>query len=128
LLLNAKRAIWRTWYFQELWRLPDPKGHVRYYHHIASSVVCKSLTLTLEGCRRDVYSVPSERMGTLGIFLFGTLLFYYIFKKKNVLHSKIMISNTCWLALRIEVASAQKRHLCIYICTGAKIIHLILQY
>jgi len=50
-------------------RLPDPKGHVRYYHHIASSVVCKSLTLTLEGCRRSVYSVPSERMDTLGIFL-----------------------------------------------------------
>jgi hypothetical protein len=31
---------------------PDPKGHVRYYHHIASIVVCKSLTLTLEGCRK----------------------------------------------------------------------------
>jgi hypothetical protein len=43
-------------------------GHVKYYHHIASSVVCKSLTLTLERCRRGVYSVPSERMGTLGIF------------------------------------------------------------
>ena len=35
---------------------PDPKG-LRYYHHIASSVVCKSLTFTLEGCRRGVYSV-----------------------------------------------------------------------
>jgi hypothetical protein len=45
---------------------PDPKGHVRYYHHIASSVICNSLTLTLEGCWRGVYSVPSYLMGTLG--------------------------------------------------------------
>ena len=43
---------------------PDPKGHVRYYHHVALSVVCKYLTLTLERCRRGVYSVPSQRMGT----------------------------------------------------------------
>jgi hypothetical protein len=45
---------------------PDPKGHVRYYHHIASSVDCKSLTLTLKGCRRGVYSVPSWHMDTQG--------------------------------------------------------------
>jgi hypothetical protein len=42
------------------WPWPDPKGHVRYYHHVAS------LTLTLQGCRRGVYSVPSQGMGTLG--------------------------------------------------------------
>ena len=43
--------------------LTSPKGQ-RYYHHIASSVVCKSLTLTLEGRRRGVYSVPSLHMRT----------------------------------------------------------------
>ena len=37
---------------------------VSYDHHIASNVVCKSLTLTLKGCRRGMYSVSSQRMGT----------------------------------------------------------------
>ena len=47
--------------------LHDPLGLVKV-DPCAFSVVCKSLTLTLERCTRGVYSVPSERMGTLGIF------------------------------------------------------------
>jgi hypothetical protein len=44
-------------------------------------LVCKSLTLTLEGCRKGVYSVPSERMGTLSSYpgaheYWGPMLIY----------------------------------------------------
>ena len=81
-------------------RLPlhDQTGHVRYYHHIASSVVCKSLTLTLEGCRRGWYSVPSTRMGTLGSCLGdnehkGPMLIYVCF----VLYDFLMFKHwLCW--------------------------------
>ena len=78
--------------------LPDPKGNVRYYHHIASSVVCKSLTLTLEGCRRGVYPVPSWPMGTLGCCPGahkhrGPMLIYAYF----VLYVFLMFKNwLCW--------------------------------
>jgi hypothetical protein len=60
-VLNFCRTLYiskRTWMNAYL-AMTRPKGSCKVLSSIASTVVCKSLTLTLEGCWRGVYSVPS---------------------------------------------------------------------
>jgi hypothetical protein len=108
---------------------PDPRGHVRYYHHIASSVVCNSLTLTLEGCRRGVYSVPSYGLLFRSEFFFRTTqeleyLFFFCRSKRENFFQNVTLGYMTKTRIRLFFFSSTKIRIFFSATLGIRIFFL----